>query len=105
MRVAVDTKKGAILVPQRAVNELQGSYQVAVVGADNTATIKVVTLGPRDGDLWVVEKGLSPGDRIVVEGIQRVRSGMKVAPKEATGTAAEGAPTDAQPVAAKETGK
>jgi membrane fusion protein (multidrug efflux system) len=105
VRVAVDTKKGALLVPQRAVNELQGSYQVAVVGADNTATIKVVTLGPRDGDLWVVEKGLSPGDRIVVEGIQRVRSGMKVAPKEATGTAAEGAPTDAQPVAAKETGK
>jgi membrane fusion protein (multidrug efflux system) len=105
VRVAVDTKKGAILVPQRAVNELQGSYQVAVVGADNTATIKVVTLGPRDGNLWVVEKGLSAGDRVVVEGIQRVRSGMKVAPKEPAATAGEGVPADAQPVAAKETGK
>ena len=105
VRVAVDTKKGALLVPQRAVNELQGSYQVAVVGADNTATIKVVTLGPRDGNLWVVEKGLNPGDKVVVEGIQRVRSGMKVAPKEAGAAAAEGGPAEAAPVAAKETGK
>ena len=87
VRVAVDVKKGAILVPQRAVNELQGSYQVAVVGADNKATIKVVTVGPRDGNLWVIEKGLKPGDRIVVEGIQRVRSGMTVAPKEAAAAA------------------
>ena len=104
VRVAVDVRKGAILVPQRAVNELQGSYQVAVVGADNTVTIKVVTLGPRDGSMWVVEKGLSPGDRIVVEGIQRVRSGMKVAPKEAAASADAAAPgTPAAP--AKETGK
>ncbi len=104
VRVAVDVKKGALLVPQRAVSELQGSYQVAVVGADNTATIKVVTLGPRDGSLWVVEKGLSPGDRIVVEGIQRVRSGMKVAPKEAA-AAGETGTTGVEPAAAKETGK
>jgi membrane fusion protein, multidrug efflux system len=105
VRVAVDVKKGAILVPQRAVNELQGSYQVAVVGADNTATIKVVTVGPRDGSLWVIEKGLNPGDRIVVEGIQRVRTGMKVAPKETT--AAEPASTGTSPTAAatSETGK
>ena len=102
VRVGVDVRKGAILVPQRAVNELQGSYQVAVVGADNTATIKVVTLGPRDGSMWVVEKGLSPGDRIVVEGIQRVRSGMKVAPKEAA--AAAPAP-ESEPAAAKPAGK
>ncbi len=104
VRVAMDVKKGALLVPQRAVSELQGSYQVAVVGADNTATIKVVTLGPRDGSLWVVEKGLSPGDRIVVEGIQRVRSGMKVAPKEAS-AASEAGTTGVEPAAAKETGK
>jgi len=97
VRVATDVKKGAILVPQRAVNELQGSYQVAVVGADNTATIKVVTVGPREGSMWVIEKGLSPGDRIVVEGLQRVRTGMKVAPKEAAAAAS----TDA----AKESGK
>ncbi len=104
VRVAVDTKKGALLVPQRAVSELQGSYQVAVVGADNTATIKVVTLGPRDGSMWVVEKGLSPGDRIVVEGVQKVRSGMKVAPKEATASSGAGT-TGTEPAAAKETGK
>ena len=104
VRVAVDVKKGALLVPQRAVSELQGSYQVAVVGADNTATIKVVTLGPRDGSMWVVEKGLSPGDRIVVEGIQKVRSGMKVAPKETTATSGAET-TGVEPAAAKETGK
>ena len=104
VRVAVDVRKGALLVPQRAVSELQGSYQVAVVGPDNTASIKVVTLGPRDGNLWVVEKGLNPGDRIVVEGIQRVRSGMKVAPKEATASAPSPA-TEGQATTAKETGK
>ncbi|HEY1251436.1 MAG TPA: efflux RND transporter periplasmic adaptor subunit [Thermoanaerobaculia bacterium] len=97
VRVAMDVRKGAILVPQRAVAELQGSYQVAVVGADNTATMKVVTVGPREGSLWVIEKGLNPGDKIVVEGIQRVRSGMKVAPKEAS--------AEAQADAAKEAGK
>ena len=102
VRVAVNVMKGALLVPQRAVSELQGSYQVAVVGADNTATIKVVTLGPKDGSLWVVEKGLSPGDRIVVEGIQRVRSGMKVVPKEAAAAPASAPEGEA---AAKETGK
>ena len=104
VRVAVDVKKGALLVPQRAVNELQGSYQVAVVGPDNTATIKVVTLGPRDGSMWVVEKGLSPGDRIVTEGIQKVRTGMKVAPREAAASNGAGTTGD-EPAAAKETGK
>jgi membrane fusion protein (multidrug efflux system) len=84
VRVAMDIKKGAILVPQRAVSELQGSYQVAVVGTDNKVTIKVVKTGPLEGNLWVIEEGLNPGDRIVVEGLQRVRSGMTVAPKEAS---------------------
>ena len=84
VRVAMDLKKGAILVPQRAVSELQGSYQVAVVGADNKVTIKVVKTGPLEGSLWVIEEGLKPGDRVVVEGLQRVKSGMTVAPKEAS---------------------
>jgi membrane fusion protein, multidrug efflux system len=84
VRVAVDVKKGAILVPQRAVSELQGSYQVAVVGPDNKVTIRVVKTGPTEGSLYVIEEGLKPGDRIVVEGLQRVRSGMTVAPKEAS---------------------
>jgi membrane fusion protein (multidrug efflux system) len=84
VRVAVDMKKGAILVPQRAVSELQGSYQVAVVGPDNKVTIKVVKTGTHEGPLWVIDEGLKPGDRIVVEGLQRVRSGMTVVPKEAS---------------------
>jgi membrane fusion protein (multidrug efflux system) len=106
VRVAVDVKKGAILVPQRAVSELQGSYQVAVVGPDNKVTIKVVKSGPVQGNLWVIEEGLKPGDRIVVEGLQRVRSGMTVVPKEAGSAAAETAKSGASPAdAAKEPGK
>jgi membrane fusion protein (multidrug efflux system) len=95
VRVALDLKKGAILVPQRAVSELQGSYQVAVVGADNKVTIKVVKPGPVEGNLWVIEEGLKPGDRIVVEGLQRVRSGMTVVPKEgSTAPEAEASPVE-----------
>lgn len=89
VRVAMDVKKGAILVPQRAVSELQGNYQVAVVGPDNKVTIKVVKTGPVEGNLWVIEEGLKPGDKIVVEGLQRVRSGMTVNPTQAS-TPAEG---------------
>jgi membrane fusion protein, multidrug efflux system len=84
VRVAMDVKKGAILVPQRSVSELQGSYQVAVVGPDNKVTIKVVKTGPVEGNLWVIEEGLKPGDKIIVEGLQRVRSGMTVNPKQAS---------------------
>ena len=80
----MDVRKGAILVPQRAISELQGSYQVAVVGADNKVTIKVVKIGPIEGSMVVIDEGLKPGDRIVVEGLQRVRSGMTVVPKEAS---------------------
>ena len=83
VRVAMDTRKGAILVPQRAVSELQGSYQVAVVGPDNKVTMKVVKVGPTEGSLYVIDEGLKAGDRVVVEGIQRVRSGMTVVPTEA----------------------
>jgi membrane fusion protein (multidrug efflux system) len=109
VRVAVDVKKGAILVPQRAVSELQGSYQVALVGADNKVTIKVVKTGPLEGSLWVIEEGLKPGDRIVVEGLQRVKSGMTVVPKEAASPEAPAAdaPKAEAPKAdaAKESGK
>ena len=95
VRVAMDIKKGASLEPQRAVSELQGSYQVAVVDPDNKVTIKVVKIGPVDGNLWVIEEGLNPGDRIVVEGLQRVRSGMTVVPKEASSPAADATRTEA----------
>jgi membrane fusion protein (multidrug efflux system) len=98
----MDVKKGAILVPQRAVSELQGSYQVAVVGADNKVTIKVVKPGPVEGNQWVIDEGLKPGDRIIVEGLQRVKSGMTVVPKEAGSAGADAAEGASAP---KEAGK
>ena len=99
VRVALDVRKGAILVPQRAISELQGSHQVAVVGADNKVTIKVVKVGPIEGSMVVVDEGLKPGDRIVVEGLQRVKSGMTVVPKEASST------TEPTAAPAEKTGK
>ena len=94
VRVAVDTRKGALLIPQRAVSELQGSYQVVVVGPDNKATIKVVKLGPTEGNMYVIDEGLKAGDRVVVEGIQRVKSGMTVAPTEAQAEPEKAAATE-----------
>ena len=81
VRVAIDEKKGAILVPQRAVTELQGVYNVAVVKPDNTVEIRMVKAAERIGTLWVIDEGLKAGDRIVVEGVQKVRSGVKVTPR------------------------
>ena len=80
IRAVTQTYKSALLVPQRAVSELQGIYQVAVVGADNKVTIKSVKLGPQFGDMWIVESGLGPGENVVVDGLQRVRNGVMVAP-------------------------
>ena len=84
VRAAVDLKKGAILVPQRAVSELQGIYNVAVVGADDTVEIRMVTPAQRIGNLWVIDAGLKAGDRVVVEGVQKVRPGVKVKPETVT---------------------
>lgn len=78
VRVKLDMKHDSILVPQRAVSELQGSFQVAVVEADNKIHIQPVRVGDRTGDLWVIEEGLRPGQRVVVEGVQKVREGMLV---------------------------
>ncbi|PYK99001.1 MAG: efflux transporter periplasmic adaptor subunit [Verrucomicrobia bacterium] len=78
VRVGFDTRHDALLVPQRAVAELQGSYQVAVVGADNKIHVQPVQVGERTGKLWIIEKGLHPGQRVVVEGIQKVREGVTV---------------------------
>lgn len=80
IRAVTDLRKGALLIPQAAVSELQGVYQVGVVSQDNKVTIKGVTLGPQFADMWVVDSGLQPGENVVVEGLQRVRSGMTVAP-------------------------
>ena len=78
IRLKFDTRHNAILVPQRAVSELQGSYQVAVVEAGNKIHIQPVEVGERSGTQWIIESGLHPGDRIVVEGIQKVREGATV---------------------------
>jgi membrane fusion protein (multidrug efflux system) len=82
-RFVMETKKGALLVPQRAVQELQSLYSVAVVGADNKVAFKTVTVGPRLGSLWVVESGLEGNERVVVAGLQRLRDGMVVNAKPA----------------------
>jgi membrane fusion protein (multidrug efflux system) len=96
VRAAVDLKTGAILVPQRAVSEMQGIYSVAVVGGDDTVEMRMVKPGERIGTLWVVDSGVKPGERIVVEGLQKVRPGAKVKPEmvkieEGSGTAPPGA--------------
>ncbi len=82
IRAVTEVRKGALLVPQQAVSELQGIYQVGVVGQDNKATIKTVKLGPLSGDKWVVESGLEAGENVIVDGLQRVKSGMTVAPAQ-----------------------
>ncbi len=78
IRVKFDLASGALLVPQKAVMELQGSYQVAVVEADNKVHIHPVRVGERSGALWIIQEGLEPGQRVVVEGIQKVREGSVV---------------------------
>jgi RND family efflux transporter MFP subunit len=80
IRLSARTQSGALLVPQRAVIELQGSHQVAVVGSDNKVSIRPVTVGDRIGNLWIVTEGLKPGERIVVEGLLKVRDGADVKP-------------------------
>ena len=78
VRASVKTQNSALLVPQRAVIELQGSQQVAVVGADNKVSIRPVKVGERVGNLWIVTEGLKSGERVVVEGLQKVRDGAPV---------------------------
>jgi membrane fusion protein (multidrug efflux system) len=78
VRVKLDLKHDSLLVPQRAVSELQGNFQVAVVEPDNKVHIQPVRVGERTGNLWVIEEGLHPGDRVVAEGSQKVREGVTV---------------------------
>jgi RND family efflux transporter MFP subunit len=84
VRFVADTKKGAMVVPQEAVNELQGSYQVAVVDQNNKVSIRPVQMGERIGTLWEVTEGLKPGDKVVVQGLQKARDGSTVVVKEWT---------------------
>jgi RND family efflux transporter MFP subunit len=86
IRASTYTRKGALLVPQRAVTELQGGYQVAVVGNDNKVNIRIVSVGERVGTQWIIDKGVAPGEKVIVEGVQKVRDGSPVIPKTLVNT-------------------
>ena len=82
LRAAPEIRRGALLVPQKAVSELQGSYQLAVVGADNKVSIRSVKIGDRVGPMWIVESGVKPDELVVVEGLQKVQNGAIVKTKQ-----------------------
>lgn len=89
VRALTAQKKDALLIPQRAVTELQGKFQVAVVGPDSKVQIRVIQLGPTQGSRYVVEKGLAAGESVVVEGLARAMPGAPVSPKPAAVPAAD----------------
>jgi len=97
VRAVVETVHDALLVPQRAVQELQGIYQVAVVDAENKIAVRTVKPGARIGSQWVITSGLNQGEQVVVEGLQKVRSGLVVSPKPVPSEPASTDP-DRQPV-------
>jgi RND family efflux transporter MFP subunit len=103
VRYREEVRKGALLVPQRAVTELQGQYSVAVVTADQKVEIRSAKVGPRVGSLWILEQGVKPGEKVIVEGALRVKEGMvvkaTVVPAEAS-AGETGAGGEAQPVPA-----
>jgi RND family efflux transporter MFP subunit len=88
VRAVVRIQQGALLVPQRAVSELQGGYQVATVDDDNKVNIRPVKVGDRIGNQWVIAEGLKPGERVVAEGVQKVRPGLQVNPRPFAGDTA-----------------
>ncbi len=90
VRAATSIKRGALLVPQRAVTELQGSYQVAVVDSENKVSIQPVKVGERIGSMWIIDEGLKSGDRVIVEGMLKVRPGAQVNPKPSAATSTVG---------------
>jgi RND family efflux transporter MFP subunit len=81
VRVETNMKKGALLLPQSAVAESQGSYQVVVVGSDHKVRMRTVKPGQTVGTMWVIDEGLQPGEQVVVEGLQKLKEGTLVAPK------------------------
>ena len=101
VRFVADTKKGAMVVPQEAVNELQGSFQVAVVDQNNKVSIRPVKMGERIGALWEVTDGLKSGDKVIVQGVQKAREGSTVTVKDwtppAQQVAADGSPAQKTP--------
>jgi len=99
-----ETRAGALLVPQRAVQELQGQFTVVVVNAESKAETRKVKTGPRIGSLWILEEGVKPGEKVIVEGVQKVRDGVAVqatvAPAETAAPGPAPAPGGAAPVPA-----
>jgi membrane fusion protein (multidrug efflux system) len=89
-----ESLRGALVVPQRAVSNFQGQYQVAVVGADNKVSVRNVTVGPRLGSLWVIESGVAAGERVVTEGTAKAPDGAVVSPKAATAAETAGQPKE-----------
>jgi membrane fusion protein (multidrug efflux system) len=83
VRAAVGVRAGALLVPQRSVTDTQGAYLVAVVNPDNTVRFAPVKVGDRTGSDWVIEDGLKPGERVVTDGLFKIRPGVTVNPKGA----------------------
>jgi membrane fusion protein, multidrug efflux system len=81
VRAAIRIQEDALLVPQRAVSELQGGYQVAVVDGESKVSIRAVKVGDRVSNQWIIAEGLKQGERVVAEGVQKVRPGMLVNPK------------------------
>ncbi|HEX8896986.1 MAG TPA: efflux RND transporter periplasmic adaptor subunit [Terriglobales bacterium] len=81
VRAVISMQHDALLVPQRAVSELQGTYQLAVVDPENKVNIRTVTVGDRVGNQWIITSGVNPGSRVVAEGVQKVRQGAQVNPK------------------------
>jgi membrane fusion protein (multidrug efflux system) len=83
VRIQTSIKKSALLVPQSAVKELQGGYQIALLGKDNKAIIRPVKAGEKSGTMWVIDEGLKPDDQVIVEGVEKVKDGTPVVPKPA----------------------
>jgi RND family efflux transporter MFP subunit len=83
LRAAPEVRIAALLVPQKAVSELQGTYQLAVVGADNKVSIRAIKVGERVGPEWIVESGVKLGEQVIVEGLQKVQNGSTVKIKQA----------------------
>jgi RND family efflux transporter MFP subunit len=86
VRTVTRTLTGSVLIPQRAVTELQGTYQIVTIDGGNKANIRPIKVGERVGTEWIVTEGLKPGEQVVVEGVQKVRQGMQVSAKPFAGT-------------------
>jgi membrane fusion protein (multidrug efflux system) len=99
IRATMSVAKDALLVPQRAVTEMQGKYLLAVVGPDNKVDIRPVRVGERIGSEWLIAEGLKPGERVIAEGTQKARPGMTVDPKPFVPAATAAPPAPAKPAA------